>query len=325
MSATTHAPSIAAREPLARPPVRTLQRKCACQKNRTRDDERRPGGLVQRRTQRAATCQVVPEEVGAVLHRAGQPLPDAIREDFESRFGHDFSHVRIHTDAQAAQSAAAVSARAYTVGRDIVFNRGEFQPGSHQGRHLLAHELTHVIQQAQMSGGGAFEIGAEHSAFELEADRVADRIVAGTPPTAMRPPASASAWREAPLAIRPAPAAMIQRVGECAGKGGYNCNGVRCTTAAGRRGMCQWGGLKYGCNCRDQSNDEDAVRRVREALPYWLFAILSAAAIAAIAACFASGACEVATIIGAVGAGAAAIVIAALEAAGVTVSDGSEA
>ena len=86
--------------------------------------------------------------------------------------------------------------------------------------------------------------------------------------------------------------------------------------------MCQWGGIKYGCNCRDESGDEDAIRRVREALPYWLFAILSAAAIAAIAACFASGACEAGIIIGAVGATAAVIVIGALEAAGVTVNRG---
>jgi hypothetical protein len=66
----------------------------------------------------------------------------------EPRFGHDFSSVHVHTDAKAAESARAVSAHAYTVGNDIVFGAGQFSPGTGAGRRLLAHELTHVIQQA---------------------------------------------------------------------------------------------------------------------------------------------------------------------------------
>jgi len=65
--------------------------------------------------------------------------------------GYDFSHVRVHTDAQATQSARAVSARAYTVGRDIVFGAGEYAPTTSAGRQLLAHELTHVVQQSDPS------------------------------------------------------------------------------------------------------------------------------------------------------------------------------
>lgn len=65
----------------------------------------------------------------------------------ESRLGHDFSMVRVHTDEQAAASAQMVGALAYTVGRDIVFGPGRFAPGTSHGQHLLAHELTHVVQQ----------------------------------------------------------------------------------------------------------------------------------------------------------------------------------
>ena len=65
----------------------------------------------------------------------------------ESRFGHDFSRVRVHTDARATDSALAVNAQAYTVGRDVVFGVGEYAPGAHTGKSLLAHELTHVVQQ----------------------------------------------------------------------------------------------------------------------------------------------------------------------------------
>lgn len=81
------------------------------------------------------------------LSGGGQPLDDSTRAYMEPRFGHDFSQVRIHTDARASESSEQIAARAYTVGSDIAFRSGEFSPGSSDGRHLLAHELTHVVQQ----------------------------------------------------------------------------------------------------------------------------------------------------------------------------------
>jgi hypothetical protein len=81
------------------------------------------------------------------LSSSGQPLPVASRQFFEPRFGHDFSNVRIHTDSVAAKSAQSINALAYTTGNNIVFNRGQFSPGSSSGDRLLAHELTHVVQQ----------------------------------------------------------------------------------------------------------------------------------------------------------------------------------
>jgi Domain of unknown function (DUF4157) len=77
----------------------------------------------------------------------GAPLDSASRNYFEPRFGRDFSAVRVHTDEAAASSAAAIHARAYTIGRDVVFAAGQFSPGTSDGQHLLAHELAHVAQQ----------------------------------------------------------------------------------------------------------------------------------------------------------------------------------
>ena len=77
----------------------------------------------------------------------GRPLPESVRVFFEPRFGYDFSHVRIHRDAQAAEMAQSLNARAFTVGREIVFGAGRYAPDMSSGKRLLAHELTHVIQQ----------------------------------------------------------------------------------------------------------------------------------------------------------------------------------
>lgn len=81
------------------------------------------------------------------LRGAGQPLPESVRAFFEPRFGYDFSDVRIHTDPLAAESAVAVNARSYTVGHDVVFDAGQYAPGTEAGKRLLAHELSHVMQQ----------------------------------------------------------------------------------------------------------------------------------------------------------------------------------
>ena len=86
----------------------------------------------------------------------GRPLPDSERSFFEPRFGRDFSQVRTYSGEQAAGAAQSVNALAYTMGSDIVFGRGQYSPGTTGGRTLLAHELTHVVQQgAATSGAGA--------------------------------------------------------------------------------------------------------------------------------------------------------------------------
>src|SRR5205085_8993897 len=94
-------------------------------------------------------ARAAPGPIHVALQRPGRPLEAPVKSAFEDRFGADFSAVRIHTDGPAALSARALQARAYTFGRDIVFAAGEYVPASQGGRRLIAHELTHVLQQGQ--------------------------------------------------------------------------------------------------------------------------------------------------------------------------------
>lgn len=96
-----------------------------------------------------------PPAVHGALNSPGRPLDAGARAFFEPRFGHDFGDVRVHTDGPSAASAGEINAQAYTVGRDIVFRSSEYSPGTAAGRRLLAHELTHVVQQR---GSGANQL-----------------------------------------------------------------------------------------------------------------------------------------------------------------------
>ena len=88
-----------------------------------------------------------PPVVNEVVRSSGQPLDASTKSFMEQRFGQDFSHVRVHTDSKAADAAQSIQARAFTVGSNVVFNRSEFTPQNASGKKLLAHELTHVVQQ----------------------------------------------------------------------------------------------------------------------------------------------------------------------------------
>jgi hypothetical protein len=96
-----------------------------------------------------------PPAVHEALRSPGQPLDPATRAFMEPRFGHDFSRVRVHTGAAAEESARDLSAHAYTVGHDVVFGAGRFAPEARAGRRLIAHELTHVVQQSGVAGSRA--------------------------------------------------------------------------------------------------------------------------------------------------------------------------
>lgn len=118
----------------------SVQRTCTCGK---------PGGEsgMCEGCEGSSVATTAPPIVHEVVRSSGRPLDAAVRSFMEPRFGHDFSGVRVHTDSNAAQSASSVNALAYTVGRDIVFNSGQYNPTVESGRRILAHELTHVIQQ----------------------------------------------------------------------------------------------------------------------------------------------------------------------------------
>ena len=105
-----------------------------------------------------------PASVDRVLASSGRPLDPALQHDMGQRFGHDFSRVRVHSGADAEQSTREVNAHAYTVGHNIVFGAGQFAPGTHEGRRLIAHELTHVVQQ---SGADGMSVGRSNDKRSL--------------------------------------------------------------------------------------------------------------------------------------------------------------
>ena len=104
----------------------------------------------------------------------GSALPDTVRTDMERRLGHDFSDVRVHTDAAAHHLARSVSAHAYTVGSNVVFQRDMYDPSSNSGKTMLAHELTHVVQQRAGAvdgtpAAGGIKVSDPSDRFEREA------------------------------------------------------------------------------------------------------------------------------------------------------------
>lgn len=188
-----------------------LQRKCACGSHTSGEEECDQCKRMQRRAASADGDEFeIPPIVGTVLASPGRPLDAQVRQQMEAGFGHDFHDVRVHTDATAQRSARSVNALAYTVGRNVVFGGGQYQPGSQHGMHLLAHELAHVVQQ-RGHGGGAGAVGRSHALMEYEADSAADRIVRGQPvPTMQRSPNALLARQVAPPQPQP-----IRTLGPC--------------------------------------------------------------------------------------------------------------
>lgn len=123
---------------------------------------------------------------------SGSPLDADTRADMESRLDHDFGDVRVHTDSRAHDSAQAVSAHAYTVGSNIAFQRDKYDPSSTEGRTMLAHELTHVVQQPSgpvegTSTGDGIQVSDPSDRFEGEAAANAERVLSAPAPTAGSP------------------------------------------------------------------------------------------------------------------------------------------
>lgn len=136
--------------------------------------------------QSAAAAQgLALDRVHFTLETPGRELPQPARTEMEACFGADFSRVRVHSNADAATSAKVVHARAYTVGQHIVLAPGEAVSGT-AGRALLAHELTHVLQQGVSSVRGPITIGPPGTRAEREADLASDQVAAGLPPRVSR-------------------------------------------------------------------------------------------------------------------------------------------
>jgi hypothetical protein len=118
------------------------------------------------------------ESAIAAAHGGGRPLDARLSRSLEPSLGESLGDVRVHTGAGAAALARAVSARAFTVGNDIFFGSGEYRPGSSEGKQLIAHEVTHTIQQRGAPAGGPLAVSQPGDALEREAEAVA-RDVAG--------------------------------------------------------------------------------------------------------------------------------------------------
>ena len=127
-------------------------------------------------------AEVAPEVEAAIQRkrRGGQALDSTVQVQMESAFGTDFGGVRVHADGEADGLNRALSARAFTTGQDIFFRQGEYAPGSSRGKELLAHELTHVVQQRD---GMQYKlaVGQPGDRYEQEADRVAKKVMEMSP------------------------------------------------------------------------------------------------------------------------------------------------
>jgi hypothetical protein len=156
---------------------RLLQRKCACGGG-GQCDECKEHPLIQRRAigspgPSSLLSSAAPPIVHQTLQSPGRPLDGSTGAFMQSAFGHDFGKVRVHTDARAAASARAVNAHAYTVGEDVVFGAGTYAPDTQAGKRLIAHELTHVVQQrgSRVDHAGEQELESEAEARALDVMR----------------------------------------------------------------------------------------------------------------------------------------------------------
>jgi hypothetical protein len=145
---------------------------------------------LQRAVGNSGVTAMIEEErspVHDVVSGGGRPLEPGVRGEMEGRLGADFSDVRVHDDSAAHDSAKAVNAHAYTVGSNVVFQRDKYDPSSADGKTMLAHELTHVVQQRSgpvegSSAPGGIKVSDPSDRFEREASANAERVMAGPAP-----------------------------------------------------------------------------------------------------------------------------------------------
>jgi Domain of unknown function (DUF4157) len=179
------------KQPRSFTPVSTglVQRKCtSCGQHTMAGGEcaecRQNKLTLQRHSNHQHELSEVPPIVDEVLRSPGQSLDAGIRAFMESHFRHDFSRVRVHTDSEAAESAQAVNALAYTTGHHIVFTNNNYAPETLQGQQLLAHELTHVVQQSKGSGSSLplLKVADSASIQEREAHDFSSAVMPGYRP-----------------------------------------------------------------------------------------------------------------------------------------------
>jgi hypothetical protein len=136
----------------------------------------------------------------------GQPLDSGVQKKMTASTGEDFSQVKVHTDPEADTLNHQLGAKAFTTGQDVFFRDGAYQPQTSGGQELLAHELTHVIQQRQgaVSGGDRMQVNAPGDPFEQQADHVAHDITSGQPPAGVQRAAPEEEEEKEPVQTKPA-------------------------------------------------------------------------------------------------------------------------
>jgi hypothetical protein len=164
----------------------------------------------------AALEEQQPSQVKDVVGSGGgSPLDRDTRSFMESRLGADFSDVRVHTDGKATESARSVQAHAYTVGNDVVFQSDKYAPESDSGQRMLAHELTHVVQQRSgpvdgTPAPGGIKVSDPSDSFERAAESTADRVMASQAVSSPMTAAPSSVQRETEEE-EPVQGAFVQR------------------------------------------------------------------------------------------------------------------
>jgi hypothetical protein len=212
-----------------------VQRECAqC------EEEAKEETMVRRQAAtRSPDATAAPSVVEEALRSPGQPLDRAVRAFMEPRFGMDFRHVRVHIGPSADASARAARATAYTVGQDMVFREGAYAPGTAAGRRLIAHELTHVVQQASIPTPPRASrqpltedvSGVPYAAGVELRSGVASSVIQRWPGDGMVPPGDCS-WATY-LGLRGSvetAKAVVSMVGACSA--GDNCNTLALKIAA---------------------------------------------------------------------------------------------
>ena len=163
-----------------------LQRKCACGQHTGNGGECEACKNKRLDLQRSAIDRESPETAPPIVHDVlngpGRPLDERTRSLMESRFDHDFSQVRVHTDGKAAESARAVNALAYTVGNHVAFGLGTYVPSRNEGQRLIAHELTHVVQQEGTASRAVDRISTPEDRSERQAEAVSRGALLGIAP-----------------------------------------------------------------------------------------------------------------------------------------------
>jgi len=305
---------------------------CAAKAEKAEEmEEREPGVLRTARNGAAAAAPgVAPAIVHDVLGTPGQPLDAVTRGLMEYRFGRDFTDVRVHADARAAASARAVHAHAYTLGHHVVFGAGKYSPASAGGSRLLAHELAHVVQQG---GGHAVAQGAviRRSESVHPEEQYCQDLAELSSPTC---PAIIECIEDL-IEI------LAGRFSDFRGDPGHLeriiiLQGVLKTLIVLAKTTCKNGEYdpeleeeaekwtskkpqqKTGRDTGDATEEQKKTLRERlPSVPKWVWAVIGAAAAALLIACFASGACEVAAIVAAVGDAVGSLIIAGMRLAGI--------